>query len=112
MTFLSRLFRGKYNTISGSKLDNFLNNDNILILDVRRVEEFRSGHIPNAKNIPVGELSSRLSELNSYKDSKIIVYCAVGVRSAKAADILVKNGFNDVYNLSGGISSYKGKLNR
>ena len=112
MTFLSRFFRGKYNTISGSKLDNFLNNDNILILDVRRVEEFRSGHIPNAKNIPVGELSSRLSELNSYKNSKILVYCAAGSRSARAADILVKNGFNDVYNLSGGISSYKGKLNR
>ncbi len=63
-------------------------------------------------NIPVDTLSSELSSLNSYKDSEIVVYCASGGRSAKASDILSKNGFNKIYNLSGGVSSYKGKLTK
>lgn len=113
MGFLSRLFRGRgYTTVNKSQLQKILNNSNILIIDVRNPGEFKTGHIPNARNIPVNELSSKLSSLSSYKDSEILVYCASGGRSAKAAYILYKNGFNKVYNLSGGISSYKGKLSR
>lgn len=114
MGFLSKLFRGRgYTTVNKSQLQKILNNNNnMLILDVRNSGEFRTGHIPNARNIPVNELSSKLSSLSSYKDSEILVYCASGGRSARAADILSKNGFNKVYNLSGGISSYKGKLSR
>ena len=113
MGFLSGLFRGRgYTTISGSQLQKMLNKSNILILDVRSLGEYKGGHIPNAKNIPVDTLSSELSSLNSYKDSEIVVYCASGGRSAKASDILSKNGFNKIYNLSGGVSSYKGKLTK
>ena len=111
MGFLSRLFRSNgYTTINGSQLEDMLNNINILILDVRSFEEYRDGHIPNAKNIPVDKLLSRLSSLSSYKDSEIVIYCASGGRSAKASDILYKNGFNKIYNLSRGVQSYKGKL--
>lgn len=113
MGFLSGFFRGRgYTTISGSQLQKMLNNSNILILDVRSLGEYKGGHIPNARNIPVDTLSSKLSSLSSYKDSEIVVYCASGGRSAKASDILSKNGFNKVCNLSGGVSSYKGKLTK
>jgi len=105
------LFRKRgYTTITGSQFQKMINNNGILILDVRSSEEYKKGHIPNAKNLPVDTLSSKLSTLNSYKDSEIVVYCASGGRSARACDILSKNGFNKVYNLSGGVSSYKGKL--
>ena len=111
MGFLSRLFRGRgYTTVNKSQLQKLLNNSNILIIDVRNLGEFKTGHIPNARNIPVNELSSKLSSLSSYKDSEILVYCASGDRSAVASDLLTKNGFKEVYNLRGGIHSYNGRI--
>lgn len=114
MGFLSVLFRERgYTSISGSQLQSILKyNRNILILDVRDMGEYRGGHIPNAINIPVDTLLSNLSILNPYKDRSIVVYCASGIRSARASDILSTNGFNKVYNLSGGIYSYNGKLSK
>ena len=111
MGFFSNMFGSKsYTNINNDELENIIkNNKNTLILDVRTVGEFRSGHIPNAKNIPVQELSSQVNNLDAYKDDDIIVYCASGGRSSSAANILSKNGFNKVYNL-GGIGSYKGNL--
>ncbi|MGL6104523.1 rhodanese-like domain-containing protein [Romboutsia sp.] len=111
MGFLSSLFGNKqYTDINGNELQKMIKeNKALLILDVRTVDEFRSGHIPNAKNIPVQELNSKVNTLEVYKDKEIVVYCASGGRSASAANILAKNGFNKIYNL-GGISNYKGKL--
>lgn len=107
------LFRKRgYTTITESQFQKMLSNNNILILDVRSSGEYKKGHIPNAKNLPVDTLSSKLSTLNSYKDSEIVVYCASGGRGARACDILSKNGFNKVYNLIGGVSSYEGKLTK
>ena len=111
MGFFSNMFGSKkYTNIKNDELQDIIkNNKNALILDVRTVGEFRSGHIPNAKNIPVQELSAHINNLDSYKDDDIIVYCASGGRSSSAANILSKNGFSKVYNL-GGIGNYKGKL--
>lgn len=82
-------------------------NKKVLILDVRTKEEFSEWHLKNAVNIPVQELEGRLDELEKYKDFEIIVYCKGGVRSKMAGEILVKNGFKYVYNLSGGINEWK-----
>lgn len=111
MGFFSSIFGNKnYKNINNEELENIIkNNKNALILDVRSVGEFRSGHIPKAKNIPVQEISSQINNLEVYKEDDIIVYCASGGRSSSAANILSKNGFNKVYNL-GGIGNYKGKL--
>jgi len=112
MGFLSGLFENKkYTNINGEELQKMVKeNKGVVILDVRTIGEFRSGHIPKSKNIPVQELSSKVSSLDSYKDDEVIVYCASGARSASAARSLSKSGFNKVYNLNGGVSSYKGKL--
>ena len=77
----------------------------LLILDVRTQQEYNSGHIPNAILIPVGELEDRLGELDETKP--ILVYCKSGVRSAQARQILVDNGFPEVYNLEGGIVAWQ-----
>ncbi len=109
MGFLDVLF-GNKNRMSVEEMNNLINEKkDILILDVRSIGEFRSGHIPKAKNIPVQELNTKVNTLNSYKDKEIIVYCASGGRSASATSLLSKNGFTKVYNL-GGIRNYKGKL--
>ena len=67
-----------------------------ILVDVRSPGEFAAGHLEGARNIPVGELSSRLGELP--KDKPIVVYCAVGARSATAAGLLAEAGY-DVRNL-------------
>lgn len=70
-----------------------------LLLDVRTPEEFASGHIPGAVNIPVESLQSRLSEISS--DQDIVVYCRSGNRSAQASQILAQAGYSAIYDLGG-----------
>lgn len=74
------------------------NTDHIL-LDVRTPEEFTSGYIPGAINIPLQELDQRLSELP--QDIDIVVYCRSGNRSAQAVTILSNNGFDNVSDMGG-----------
>ncbi|HOL56138.1 MAG TPA: FAD-dependent oxidoreductase [Spirochaetota bacterium] len=75
------------------------------IIDVRTSDEFKLGAIENAINIPVDNLRERLKDIP--KNKKIVVYCGVGLRAYIAARILMNNGFNDVYNLSGGYKTYE-----
>jgi len=70
-----------------------LNDDNITLLDVRTVEEYKSGHIRGAKLIPLGKLEANLDKLKADKNKKIIVYCRSGNRSVAASRILEKHGF-------------------
>ena len=76
-----------------------------LLLDVRRQDEFETGHIKNAVNIPVDEIRSRLSEIPFNK--KIYIYCEAGLRGYLAQRILTQNGFDSVMNLSGGYLLWK-----
>lgn len=78
-----------------------------IILDVRTKNEFQSGHIKGAVNIPVQTLGSNLSKLK--KDRPIITCCASGMRSASAKSILQSNGFTEVYN-GGSWASLQNKL--
>ena len=74
------------------------------LLDVRSVEEFDSGHLDGALNIPVDELEKRLSELEP-KGQGVVVYCRSGMRSARAAKTLAAAGFSEVGDL-GGMSNW------
>ncbi len=74
------------------------------IIDVRSSNEFMNGNIENAINIPVDELRTRYKELD--KQQPIVVYCQVGMRGYLAQQILLKNGFTNVRNLSGGYYLY------
>jgi len=76
-----------------------------LLLDVREPEEYTGelGHIPGSQLIPLKELSQRVSELNAYSDTPIIVVCRAGVRSTTAAAMLTGMGFSQVLNLKGGM---------
>lgn len=77
------------------------NNEDYIILDVRTQEEYDEGHIWGVMLIPVDELEDRLDELT--EDNPIIVHCRSGVRSNTAANILIENGFTQVYDMGGGI---------
>ena len=96
------------NNISALKLINEV--DNLLILDVRRFSEFKSGKIPNSINIPVDDLEFELDELKEFKEKPILVYCKSGIRSTVACTLLEEEGFSNLYNLRGGILDYTGNI--
>ena len=75
------------------------------LLDVREPSEYAEGHIPNAVNIPLNQIRSRLGEIPG--DKEIIVNCRVGLRSYIGVRILEQNGFANVRNLSGGYITYR-----
>lgn len=76
------------------------------LLDVRQPKEYESEHLPGAIFMPLRELPSRLDELQ--REKPVIAYCAVGGRSKAAAQLLAGKGFEDVYNLVGGIKAWQG----
>ncbi len=78
---------------------------NAFLLDVREESEVMAYQVPNSKNIPLGTLRDRLSELN--KEDRIIVFCAIGVRAYTGARILMQNGFKNVEVYPGGVGFYK-----
>ncbi|MDD5417747.1 MAG: rhodanese-like domain-containing protein [Candidatus Nanoarchaeia archaeon] len=78
----------------------------VIILDVAPAFDYEAGHIPGAVNIYVGELSSRLDELDSSK--AIMIYCRTAGASLQAAQILVDAGFGTVYRIS---DHYSGWVN-
>ena len=94
MLVLKKVMTGK--TISGAEARDLMESGAVLV-DVRTPEEFGSGHIKGAKNIPVSEIEQRASELP--KDKPVVVYCRSGARSGRARSILRAKGFADVYNL-------------
>ncbi len=68
------------------------------VVDVRTPEEFASGHVPGAVNVPYDEIAGRLSEVGP-KDAPVIVYCRSGRRSGIAAEELKKAGYTKVFDL-------------
>jgi len=88
-------------------------NPQAVILDVRSPGEFAGttaqsnsfGHFKNAINININELESRLGELTKYKDQEILVYCSHSRRSPRASYLLGAQGFKNVKNMSGGVST-------
>ncbi len=82
-------------------------NQDALVLDVREDKEWAAGHIPNARHIPLGALSSRLTELEKFKGKPIVVNCRSGHRSSRACAMLKKSGFENVHNLAGGIIAWE-----
>jgi adenylyltransferase/sulfurtransferase len=76
----------------------------LLLLDVREPHELQISALAGAANIPLGELASRLSELDSSRE--MVVFCKAGTRSARALELLVSAGFKKVKNLKGGINAW------
>ena len=69
-----------------------------VLLDVRTAEEFASGHVEGAINIPLDQLDERMAELGP-KDQSVVVYCRSGKRSASATRMLHAEGFTQVLDL-------------
>ncbi len=87
----------------------FKDRDDVVILDVRSNYEHELGHFKNAVRLDLvnfRDFPSKINELAKYKGKKIITYCTGGIKCEKASALLLREGFRDVYQLSGGIIKY------
>lgn len=94
------MFFKKVPSISTSELETRLSN-NPLIIDVRESNEYKGGHIPGSKNIPLSKIGNFKAKEPAY------VICQSGMRSKRATKQLISNGF-DVTNVKGGMSAWTG----
>lgn len=78
--------------------------ENLYLLDVRTPWEYRQVRLQGAHLIPIDQLARRIDELP--RDRPILVYCAVGSRSAQVVNYLARHGFSALYNLDGGIYAW------
>ena len=76
----------------------------LYLLDVRTAGEYQQARLEGARLIPIDQLARRIAELP--KDRPILVYCAVGSRSAQVVNYLARQGYPEIYNLSGGIYAW------
>ncbi|MDX5475692.1 MAG: rhodanese-like domain-containing protein [Bacillaceae bacterium] len=78
------------------------------LIDVREQKEFEGGHILGARNIPVSQFKMRMKEIRP--DQPVYLYCQNTMRSGRAAQVLRKNGYKDLYQLKGGFKKWGGKI--
>jgi rhodanese-related sulfurtransferase len=84
-----------------------INRDDALVLDVRTQDEFARGHIVSARHVPLADLDKRLPEFAKYKSKPVILCCQSGARSASALASLKKAGFEQAFNLRGGLQEWE-----
>ncbi len=95
-----------YRNISAHQAKNLIDTrKDVLVVDVRTPQELKTGIIKNSINISMRNIMT--GNYNLPGDKALIIVCAVGSRSAYASRALVKNGYKEIYNLSGGMHSWK-----
>ena len=92
-------------------ISQFEADDNAVILDVRTENEYNDGIIANAINIDIYEGQGFMEKIEALDKSKnYYVYCRSGARSAKACEVMESIGFENAYNLEGGILGWDGEI--
>ncbi len=113
-SFISQLFGGgsKVAQVSTQELEKLLSKKDTVVIDVRTSGEFAQGHIPGAKliNLYDTSFSKKIAQLD--KNKNYYINCRSGSRSAMACRKMQKLGFENVWNVSGGIMAWRGKVKK
>ncbi|MDC0075114.1 rhodanese-like domain-containing protein [Candidatus Thioglobus sp.] len=94
----------KYQVVDTNGAVSLMDDDELLIIDVREEKERKAGFLSNDLNIPMGQVKAKMDTLD--KSKNILVYCKSGTRSDRIADILSKNDFQKVSSLKGGFNAW------
>ena len=94
----------KYQVVDTNGAVSLMDDDDLIILDVREEKERKIGFLSNDINIPMGQVKTKMDTLDNSKN--ILVYCKSGTRSDRIADILSKNDFQKVSSLKGGFNAW------
>ena len=98
----------KVKNIGNQELSILVNREDAKVVDVRAKEEFKKGHIVDALNVPMADIkNNQLSVLEKYKSTPIVLVCNTGMTSSQAAQLLAKQGFENLLNLKGGMSDWQ-----
>ena len=94
----------KYQVVDTNGAVSLMDDDDLIIIDVREEKERKAGFLSNDLNIPMGQVKAKMDSLD--KSKNILVYCKSGTRSDRIADILSKNDFQKVSSLKGGFNAW------
>lgn len=93
--------------VSTLQATQLINQGKTLLLDVRDAASFATGHLREARNIPLKDLPARIAELNKLKGKTVIVVCTSGLQSSRATGMLRSAGFEKVMSLTGGLNAWQ-----
>ena len=91
-------------------IQEFMSMEGAILVDVRTPQEYREGHIPGSKNVPLQTID-KISSVADNENIPLYVYCYSGSRSRQAVAMLQHMGYTNVQNI-GGIAAYSGKVER
>ena len=98
-----------YSTMNTQELQSEIEaGEKLVIVDLREPELYRAGHITGARNIPFEEFDKRMHQLNP--ETKIVLVCHTGPMGDASGSLLAERGYTSVWNLSGGMAGWSGKL--
>lgn len=101
--------KAEYKKITSDEAKNIMLTEKPIIVDVRSLEEYNEGHIPNAISIPLETIENEAETKLKNKDDLILVYCRSGRRSREAALRLIEKGYTNVIDF-GGIQDWNGEV--
>lgn len=107
--FLNSVYKEKsqaYTNVNIDQMTRLVNHQNAQVIDVRPKEAYDQGHIVNAISMPLESITSGKTKLDKLKKKPVVVYCQVGKTSMTASKQLTQAGFEQVFNLKGGINSW------
>ena len=98
---------GKGSGLSPQDMVQLMNREKAIVIDVCQPDEFAQGHVVGAKNVPLGDLEAKLPQVAKNKSNPVVMVCQVGARSARAAAIAQKLGYENVQSLAGGLKAWQ-----
>ena len=101
--------KAEYKKITSDEAKNIILTEKPIVVDVRSLEEYNEGHIPNAISVPLETIENEAETKLKNKDDLILVYCRSGRRSREAALRLIKKGYTNVIDF-GGIQDWNGEV--
>lgn len=101
-----------FKILDSAQYEQTITQNEVTIIDVRTSAEYQSGHIKKAQNINVqsGDFKAKMESFD--REKPLYIYCRSGARSYQAGKILQEMGFKEIYDLNGGILSWKGELEK
>ena len=101
--------KAEYKKIASDEAKKMMETQKVIVVDVRTLEEYNEGHIPNAISVPLETIENEAEVKLKNKDDLILVYCRSGRRSREAALKLIEKGYTNVIDF-GGIKDWNGEV--
>ncbi len=105
-SFIRSHFQG-WRGVAPAEATLLINHEDAVVLDIREQSELQDGYILNSVHVPLSQVKDAVGRLEKYKGRPVVVSCRSGSRSNIACSTLSKHGFEEIYNLKGGILAWR-----